>query len=122
LVEKGMKFVSVMLLQSMETGKEVLLSTQNIWKGLVKNRLRDSDFLLWLLNRNTPPPCSLQSHPTLLPGSLNQERQKGEEGIKQMSELAKIVQQQRLENKELEKLFSDSKIQALQLYVDLNQQ
>jgi hypothetical protein len=32
-----------------------------------------------------------------------------------MSEMAKIVQQQRLENMKLEKLFSDSKIQALQL-------
>jgi hypothetical protein len=32
-----------------------------------------------------------------------------------MSEMAKIVQQQRLENKKLEKRFSDSKRQDLQL-------
>jgi hypothetical protein len=38
-----------------------------------------------------------------------------------MYELAKIVQQQSLENKKLEKLFSDSKRQALQLYVALIQ-
>jgi hypothetical protein len=37
------------------------------------------------------------------------------EYLKQMSEMAKIVQQQRLENKKLEKLFSDSKRQDLQL-------
>jgi hypothetical protein len=39
-----------------------------------------------------------------------------------MSELANIVQQQRLENKKLEKLFSDSKRQALQLSIALSQQ
>jgi hypothetical protein len=39
-----------------------------------------------------------------------------------MSEMAKIVQQQRLENKKLEKLFSDFKIQALQLSEALSQQ
>jgi hypothetical protein len=36
--------------------------------------------------------------------------------------MAKIVQQQRLENKKLEKLFSDSKRHALQLSVALSQQ
>jgi hypothetical protein len=36
--------------------------------------------------------------------------------------MAKIVQQQRLENKKFEKLFSDSKRQALQLYVAPSQQ
>jgi hypothetical protein len=39
-----------------------------------------------------------------------------------MSEMAKIVQQQRLENKKLEKLFSDSQRQALQLSDALSQQ
>jgi hypothetical protein len=39
-----------------------------------------------------------------------------------MSELAKIVQQQRLENRKLEKLFPDSKRQALQLSEALSQQ
>jgi hypothetical protein len=39
-----------------------------------------------------------------------------------MSEMAKIVRQQRLENKKLKKLFSDSKRQALQLSQALSQQ
>jgi hypothetical protein len=39
------------------------------WKGLVKNRLRDSGFLLLLIKRNTPL-CPFQYHPTLLPGSI----------------------------------------------------
>jgi hypothetical protein len=39
-----------------------------------------------------------------------------------MSEMAKIIKQQRLENKKLEKLFSDSKRQALQLSEALSQQ
>jgi hypothetical protein len=36
--------------------------------------------------------------------------------------MAKIVQQQHLENKKLEKLFSDPKIQALQLSEALSQE
>jgi hypothetical protein len=44
------------------------------------------------------------------------------EFLNQMSELAKIVHQQRLENKKFEKLFSDIKRQALQLSVALSQQ
>jgi hypothetical protein len=43
------------------------------------------------------------------------------EYLKQMSELANIVQQQRLENKKLEKLFLDSKNKLLQLSLALNQ-
>jgi hypothetical protein len=39
-----------------------------------------------------------------------------------MSEMAKIVQHQRLEHKKLEKLFSDSKRQSIQLSVVLSQQ
>jgi hypothetical protein len=39
-----------------------------------------------------------------------------------MSEMAKIVQQQHLENKKLKKLFSDSKRQTLQLSEALSQQ
>jgi hypothetical protein len=39
-----------------------------------------------------------------------------------MSEMAKIIQQQRLENKKLEKLFSDSQRQALRLSEALSQQ
>jgi hypothetical protein len=55
LVKKVMRCVWDMLLQSMETGKEGLLSTHHIWKGLVKNRSRDSEFYLFLLKRT--PPC-----------------------------------------------------------------
>jgi hypothetical protein len=39
-----------------------------------------------------------------------------------MSEMAKIVQHQHLENKKLKKLFSDSKRQTLQLSEALSQQ
>jgi hypothetical protein len=39
-----------------------------------------------------------------------------------MFELAKIIQHHHLENSKLEKLFSDSKRQALQLYLALSQQ
>jgi hypothetical protein len=39
-----------------------------------------------------------------------------------MSEVAKIVQQQRLENKKQEKRFSDYKRKSLQLYLALGQQ
>jgi hypothetical protein len=112
-----------MLLQSIETGKEVLISTQHIWKGLVKNRLRDSDFFLWLLKRNIPPPVSVPvpSHSSFRVFQAKKDKKEKKEYLKQMSELAKIVQQQRLENKKLEKLFSDSKRQALQLCVALSQ-
>jgi hypothetical protein len=76
LVKKEMKCVYFMLLQSMEMGREVLLSTQHIFKGLGGNRLKDSDYFLWLLKIISPPPlCPPQYHPTLLP--------KGEERISQ---------------------------------------
>jgi sensor histidine kinase YesM len=42
--------------------------------------------------------------------------------LKQMSEMAKKVQQQRLENKKLEKLFSYAKRKALQLSEAISQQ
>jgi hypothetical protein len=41
--------------------------------------------------------------------------------LRQMYELAKILQQQRLKNKKLKKLFSDSKKQSLQLSLALSQ-
>jgi hypothetical protein len=44
------------------------------------------------------------------------------EYLKQMSELAKIVQDQGLENNKLEKLFSDAKRKSLQLSLALSQQ
>jgi hypothetical protein len=51
-----------------------------------------------------------------------EDKKEKKEYLKQMSEMAKITQQQRLENKKLEKLFSDSKRQALQLSAALSQQ
>jgi phage terminase large subunit-like protein len=39
-----------------------------------------------------------------------------------MSEMTKIIQQQRLENKKLEKLFSDAQKQSLQISEALSQQ
>jgi hypothetical protein len=58
LVKKEMKCVNVMLLQSMEIGREALLSTQHILKGLGKNSLKDSDCFLWMLKMISPPPVS----------------------------------------------------------------
>jgi hypothetical protein len=58
----------------METGKEVLLSTQHILKGLVKNRLRHINFLLWLIKRNSPPPPCVRS--SSIPLFLSQEGKK----------------------------------------------
>jgi hypothetical protein len=50
------------------------------------------------------------------------DKKEKKEYLKQMSEMAKIIQQQRLGNKKLGKLFSDSKIQALQMSEALSQQ
>jgi hypothetical protein len=63
LGEKVMRCVWDVLLQSTETGKGDLLSTQHIWKGLVKKMLRDSDFSLLLINSSKCPlsPLSLMS-------------------------------------------------------------
>jgi hypothetical protein len=47
-----------MVLQSMEMGREVLLSKQHILKGLGKNRLKDSDCFLWLHKMISPPHVS----------------------------------------------------------------
>jgi hypothetical protein len=70
LVKEVMRCVWDMVLQSMEKGKEDLLSTQHIWKGLVKSRLRDSDVSLLLIKRSRCPLCPFQCHHTLLPGHL----------------------------------------------------
>jgi hypothetical protein len=48
LGKKVMSYVWDMLLQS-------LLSAHHTWKGLAKNRLRDSSFSMLLLKRNTRP-------------------------------------------------------------------
>jgi hypothetical protein len=76
LGKKVMRCIWDMLLHPVETGKGGLLSTQHIWKGLVKNRSRDSSFSLFLLKRNSPPLFPFQCHPTLLPGSLKPRKTK----------------------------------------------
>jgi hypothetical protein len=109
----------------MEMGNDLLLSTQHILKGLGKYRLKDSDCFLWLLKRNTPPappPVPVPSHSSSRASQTRKDKEEKTLYLKQMSEMAKIIQQQCLENKKLEKLFSDSKRQALQLYAALSQQ
>jgi hypothetical protein len=108
-----------MLLQSIETGREVLLSTHNILKGLEKNRLIGS--FLWLIKRTPPLSTPVPPHSSSRAYQARKDKKEKKEYLKQMSELAKIVRQQRLENKKLEKLLSDSKRQALQLSVALSQ-
>jgi hypothetical protein len=72
LVKKGVNCLYVMLLQSTEMGKEVLLSTQHILRGLVKNRLRDRDCLLLLIKRNSPPCVGSSPNPLFFQGLLIQ--------------------------------------------------
>jgi hypothetical protein len=89
----------------------------------VKNRLRDSDCFLWMLKSNTPPvSASVPSHSSSRASQARKDKKEKREYLKQMSKMAKIVQQQRLENNKLEKLFSDSKRQVLQLSVSLSRQ
>jgi hypothetical protein len=90
----------------------------------VKNRSRDSDFFLLLIKRNTPPPMPVPvpSHSSSRVSQAKKDKKEKKEYLKQMSELEKIVHQQHLENKKLEKLLSDSRRQALQLSVDLSKQ
>jgi hypothetical protein len=110
LSKKVMRCVWDMLLQSMEMEKEGLLSTQHIWKGLVKNRLRESGFYLLMLKKNTPSPVSVPVpfHSLSRVSQAKKDKKEKKEYLKHMSELAKIFQQQPFENNKLEKLFSDS--------------
>jgi hypothetical protein len=62
------------------------------------------------------------SHSSYRASQARKNKKEKKEYLKQMSEMAKIMQQQRLENKKLEKLFSDSKRQSLQLFEALSQQ
>jgi hypothetical protein len=57
-----------------------------------------------------PPPVSatVPSHSSSRASQARKYKKEKKDYLKQMSEMAKIVQQQRLENKKLEKLFSDS--------------
>jgi hypothetical protein len=72
----------------MDMGKEELLSTHHIWKGLVKNKSRDSGFPC-CFSRGTGPTCVRSSViPLFFQGVSSQERQKGKEGIPQSDVLA----------------------------------
>jgi hypothetical protein len=64
--------------------------------------------------------ATVPSHSSFRVSQARKDKKEKKEYLKQMSELDKIVQQQRLENKKIEKLFSDSKRQAIQLYVALS--
>jgi hypothetical protein len=70
------------------------------------------------------PPLSapLPPHSFYRSSQARKDKKEKKDYLKQMSEMAKTVQQQRLENKKLEKLFSDAKIQSLQLSEALIQQ
>jgi hypothetical protein len=70
----------------------------------------------------TPVPVPVPSHSSSRTSQAKKDKQTKKEYLKQMSELAKFVLQQHLENKKLEKLFSDSKRQSLQLSLALSQQ
>jgi hypothetical protein len=72
-----------MMLQSIETGREVLLSTHHILKGMGEKRLKDSDCFLWLLKRNTPPCARPNPIPLFFQGISSHIRQKVEERISQ---------------------------------------
>jgi hypothetical protein len=71
-----------------------------------------------------PPFASVPvpSHSSSRTSQAIKERKEKKEYLKQMSEMAKIIQQQLLENKKLEKLFSDAKNKSLQLSEALSQQ
>jgi hypothetical protein len=69
-----------------------------------------------------PAPIQLPSNSSSRTSQAKKDRHVKKEYLKQMSELAKIVQQQRLKNKKVEKLFSDFKRKSLQLSLALSQQ
>jgi hypothetical protein len=64
-----------------------------------------------------PPPVSVPvpSHSSSRTSQARNDRKEKKEYPKQMSEMAKIMQHQRLENKKLDKLCSDAQKQSLQL-------
>jgi hypothetical protein len=70
---------------------------------------------------NPPLSAPVQSHSSSRASQARKDKKEKKDYVKQISEMAKIVQQQHLENKKLEKLFSDAKIQALQLFEALIQ-
>jgi hypothetical protein len=70
------------------------------------------------------PPVSVpvRSHSSFRASRAKKDKHAKKEYIKQISELANIAQDQRLENKKFEKCFSDAKRKSLQLYLALSQQ
>jgi hypothetical protein len=62
------------------------------------------------------------SHSSSKTSQSRKERKEKKDFLKQMSEMAKIMQQQHLENKKLDKLFSDAKRHSRQLSGALSQQ
>jgi hypothetical protein len=64
-----------------------------------------------------PPPVSIPvpSHSSSRTSQVRRDRKEKKEYLKQMSEMARIMQHQRPEDKKLEKLFSDAQKQSLQL-------
>jgi hypothetical protein len=111
----------------MEMERDVLPPTPHIWKNLEKNRLKDIGSFLWRLKMITPPPVSVPvpSHSSSRTSQARKDRKEikeKKEYPKKMSDMAKIMQQKRLENNNLEKLFSDAQKQSLQLSEALSQQ
>jgi hypothetical protein len=68
-----------------------------------------------------PDPPKAPSNTTSKSSQSKKDRKAEKSYLKQMSELAKNVQQQRLENNKLEKLFSDSKKKSLHISLALSQ-
>jgi hypothetical protein len=68
-----------------------------------------------------PAPLQLPSHSSSMTSQSKKDKHTKKEYLKQMSELDNIVQHQHLENKKLEKLFSDAKKILLQLSLALIQ-
>jgi hypothetical protein len=93
-------------------------------EGLGEKQVEVQQLFLVAAQEEQDPPVSVPvpSHYSSVVSQAKKDKKEKKEYLKQMSELAKIIQQQRLENKKLEKLFSDSKRQALQLSVALSQQ
>jgi hypothetical protein len=93
-------------------------------EGLGEKQVEGQRLFPVTVQEEQPLPVSVPvpSHYSSRVYQSKKDKKEKHEYLKQMPELAKIVQQQRLENKKLEKLFSDSKRQSLQLYVALIQQ
>jgi hypothetical protein len=72
--------------------------------------------LFHVADQDDQPPllsAPVPSHYSSRASQARKDKKENKEYLKQMSEMAKIMQQQCLENKKLEKLFSDAKRQYL---------